>query len=76
MQYHWAMKTSEIKAKLEALTTAQMKRLAELSDLHERTLWAIRMGDTGHASEVTREKLSHGFRHMPRNRPKKEGGEK
>jgi hypothetical protein len=66
------MNTAAIRAKLEGLSTAQINRLAEISEVSVRTLWLIRSGKTEHASEVTREKLVYGFRHMPRTRTKKE----
>jgi hypothetical protein len=63
MQY---MNTQDIRAKLEKLSSSQMQRLADLSELHVRTLWGIRCGTTKHASETTRDKLTMALRKMPR----------
>lgn len=68
------MKTSELKAKLEALNTSQLKKLAELSDVSLRTLWKIRAGEIITAGEPIKEKLTQGFRRMPRKLLGKERG--
>lgn len=61
-----SMKTSDIRARLTPLRTAELERLSELSGVSLRTLWGIRSGKTETASESTKEKLIQGFKHMPR----------
>lgn len=60
------MNTTELKSLLEPLTTSQLKRLSEVSEVGLRTIWQIRGGFTVTAGEATKEKLAHGLRRLAR----------
>jgi hypothetical protein len=66
------MNTPEIQSKLGLLCTSEIKRLSEISDVAERTIWKIRSGGTVSASEPVRDRLALGLRKMrPRKRVEK-----